>query len=55
MALRGHPIANFKSHMAHLGVDSGPTRLPLVNPTAAQAAALLAKLTELWIDLDPAG
>ncbi|MFZ9682600.1 MAG: dihydrodipicolinate synthase family protein, partial [Cephaloticoccus sp.] len=35
----GHPIAAFKSLMARLGVDCGPTRPPLANPTSAQADA----------------
>lgn len=40
----GHPIAAFKSLMAPLGVDCGPARPPLVNPTREQTAALLHKL-----------
>lgn len=43
----GHPIANFKCLMRRLGVDCGPTRLPLTNPTADQAAAMLARLEAL--------
>lgn len=43
----GHPIAAFKSLMAGLGVDCGPTRLPLTNPTAEQRAALRRQLEPL--------
>jgi N-acetylneuraminate lyase len=43
----GHPIANFKRLMRRLGVDCGPTRLPLTDPTAAQATAMLARLEGL--------
>jgi N-acetylneuraminate lyase len=43
----GHPIANFKRLMRRLGVDCGPTRLPLNDPTAEQAAARLARLEGL--------
>jgi N-acetylneuraminate lyase len=43
----GHPIANFKSLMRRLGVDCGPTRLPLTDPTVAQATAMLARLEGL--------
>lgn len=43
----GHPIANFKSLMARLGSDCGPTRPPLTNPTDAQRAALLQRLDAL--------
>lgn len=43
----GHPIAAFKSLMRRLGVDCGPARLPLANPTEAQVADLLARLDAL--------
>ena len=43
----GHPIANFKRLMRRLGVECGPTRLPLTDPTAEQAAAMLARLEPL--------
>jgi N-acetylneuraminate lyase len=39
-----HPIAAFKRLMRRLGVDCGPTRLPIVDITAEQAAALETKL-----------
>jgi N-acetylneuraminate lyase len=43
----GHPIANFKRLMRRLNVECGPTRLPLTDPTAEQAAAMLARLEPL--------
>ncbi len=43
----GHPIANFKRLMRRLSVDCGPTRLPLTDPTVAQATAMLARLEGL--------
>ena len=49
----GHPIANFKSLMAPLGVDCGPTRPPLTNPTPAQAAALRQRLDSLGVAFRP--
>lgn len=39
-----HPVAAFKWFMGKVGVDCGPTRLPLCDPTAEQIAALEAKL-----------
>jgi hypothetical protein len=33
--------------MAMLGVDCGPVRLPLVQPSATQLTTLRAKLTEI--------
>jgi N-acetylneuraminate lyase len=35
-----HPIAAFKQFMSRIGIDCGPTRLPIPCPTAAQFAAL---------------
>jgi N-acetylneuraminate lyase len=43
----GHPIANFKCLMRRVGVECGPARLPLTDPTAEQAAAMLARLEVL--------
>lgn len=40
-------LAASKALMAMLGVDCGPVRLPLIQPSAAQLAALRAKLTEI--------
>lgn len=42
-----HPIAAFKSLMRGLGVDCGPTRLPLTDITPAQASALQEKLAAI--------
>lgn len=42
-----HPIAAFKWLMGRTGVDCGPTRPPLADITAPQAAALAAKLDKL--------
>ena len=39
-----------KALMARLGVPLGPVRLPLVNPTAAQVDALMARLRELGFE-----
>jgi len=35
-----HPIAAFKRFMSRVGIDCGPTRLPLLCPTASQFSAL---------------
>jgi dihydrodipicolinate synthase/N-acetylneuraminate lyase len=43
----GSPIANFKGLMVRLGVDCGPTRLPLVNPSAEQRGELNRRLETL--------
>jgi N-acetylneuraminate lyase len=45
----GHPIANFKTLLRPLGVDCGPARPPLRNPTAEQGAALHARLENAGI------
>ncbi len=49
----GHPIATFKRFMGTVGVDCGPTRLPLLEPTQQQFNDMLKRLdgTELfqWI------
>ncbi|MDO8538975.1 MAG: dihydrodipicolinate synthase family protein [Opitutaceae bacterium] len=42
-----HPIAAFKWLMSRVGLDCGPTRLPLMTITAVQAKALAAKLDAL--------
>jgi N-acetylneuraminate lyase len=42
-----HPIAAFKWLMRRVGIDCGPTRLPLRDLTSAQAQALGAKLDSL--------
>lgn len=39
-----HPIAAFKWFMSQVAVECGPVRLPLVNPTPEQTAALETKL-----------
>jgi dihydrodipicolinate synthase/N-acetylneuraminate lyase len=39
-----HPIAAFKWFMGQVAVECGPVRLPLVNPTPEQIAALETKL-----------
>lgn len=41
------PIAAFKWWMSRVGVDCGPTRMPLANITPAQADALAAQLSGL--------
>ena len=40
-------LAASKALMAMLGVDCGPVRLPLIQPSVAQLATLRAKLTEI--------
>ncbi len=39
-----HPVAAFKWFMGRVGVDCGPSRLPLYDPTAEQISALEARL-----------
>ncbi|MEQ1827172.1 MAG: dihydrodipicolinate synthase family protein [Pirellula sp.] len=43
------PIATFKWFMSQVGVDCGPTRLPLVEPTDSQKNALKRRLQEIGI------
>jgi len=43
------PIATFKWFMKRVGVDCGPARLPLQNPTAEQIATLENKLKAIGI------
>lgn len=43
----GHPIAAFKSLMRGRGVECGPARPPLVNPTSAEMSALHARLDQI--------
>ena len=50
----GHPIAVFKTLMRRMEVACGPCRLPLTNPTAEQAAALLARLEPIGCLAAPA-
>jgi N-acetylneuraminate lyase len=51
----GHPIAAFKTLMAAQGVDCGPARAPLTNPTAEQAAELLRTLAPMGCLAAPEG
>ena len=45
-----HPIAAFKWFMGQVGLDCGPVRLPLPEPTAEQLARLEEKLQASGID-----
>jgi len=53
-----HPIATFKHFMGQVGVDCGPTRLPLQTPTSEQLTqleiALAASGIDDWIARDKA-
>lgn len=52
-----HPIAAFKWFMGRIAVDCGPSRLPLLDPTSEQAAALESRLQETgifdWVERKP--
>jgi len=43
------PVSAFKWFMGWVGVDCGPSRLPLVDPTCEQIASLKSKLKDTGI------